>query len=167
MSDHYARLGVPPSASPEEIKRAWRDRAFQLHPDRNPGDDGASFRAVAEAYEVLSDPDRRRSYDQGRAASPEGGRPEGASAPSGWRDPSGMWRDPAARWREEWRDHGARAFQEAFVRHQQAQQEARLRELRQRAYEAEQARLEAEMGHHLGDWTRYGVMRDGSLGRRR
>lgn len=158
MSDYYARLGVSSTASPEEIKRAWRERAFQLHPDRNPGDDGASFRAVAEAYEVLSDPDRRSDYDRSRTASPPSERrPEGASTPSrsGW--------DAMAHVRAQ----AAAMHQESFLRHQRAQQEAHLRELRRRAYEAEQSRLESEMGVHLGDWTRRGVMRDGSVGRRR
>lgn len=158
MSDYYARLGVSSAASPEEIKRAWRERAFQLHPDRNPGDDGAAFRSVSEAYEVLSDPDRRADYDRSRIASPPNERrPEGASSPSwsGW--------DPMAHVRAQ----AAALQQEAFLRHQRAQQEAHLRELRRRAYEAEQVRLEAEMGLHLGDWTRRGVMRDGGVGRRR
>lgn len=165
MLDLYARLGVSSTALPEEIRRAWRERAFQLHPDRNPGDDGAAFRSVSEAYEILSDPERRADYD--RTASPlQERRPEGASSPSGWRDAPPMWRDPFSMRREAqiWRE--SRAWQEARLQ-QEAQREAHLRAQRRRAYEAEQARLEAELGVHLGDWTRCGVMRDGSVGRRR
>ena len=57
--DYYARLGVSPTASNDELRHAWRSRAFDLHPDRNPGDDGTAFRAVVEAWEVLSSPEGR------------------------------------------------------------------------------------------------------------
>ncbi len=65
--DYYQTLGVPRDADPEQIKKAFRKLARQTHPDANPGDSDAEsrFREVAEAYEVLSDPDRRRSYDRG------------------------------------------------------------------------------------------------------
>jgi molecular chaperone DnaJ len=65
MSDHYATLGVSRDASQEEIKRAYRTLARQLHPDANPGDPGAEerFKDVGRAYEVLSDPERRQRYD--------------------------------------------------------------------------------------------------------
>ena len=64
--DHYAVLGVSRQATAEEIKRAYRARARQLHPDANPDDPTAeaSFKELALAYEVLSDPDRRQRYDQ-------------------------------------------------------------------------------------------------------
>lgn len=63
--DYYKVLGVSPDASDEEIKKAFRKKAFEYHPDRNP-DDGASerFKEVNEAYEVLSDSNRRAAYDQ-------------------------------------------------------------------------------------------------------
>lgn len=63
--DYYEVLGVERSASPEEIKRAFRRLAFECHPDRN-RDDGAEerFKELNEAYEVLSDPDKRASYDR-------------------------------------------------------------------------------------------------------
>jgi curved DNA-binding protein CbpA len=63
--DHYRVLGVPRTADMPEIRRAYRRLARQHHPDRNPGPDGPrSFRALAEAYQVLGDPARRARYDQ-------------------------------------------------------------------------------------------------------
>jgi hypothetical protein len=68
--DHYARLGVRPSASAEEIRQAYRQKAQETHPDRNPDDPRAAerFRKVKEAYQVLRDPERRAQYDDVRAA---------------------------------------------------------------------------------------------------
>ncbi|WKZ83208.1 MAG: DnaJ C-terminal domain-containing protein [Acidimicrobiia bacterium] len=67
MADYYETLGVARDAGPEEIKRAFRRLARETHPDANPDDAAAEerFRAVAEAYEVLSDPQRRAAYDRG------------------------------------------------------------------------------------------------------
>jgi len=64
--DYYAILGVSRDASPEEIKRAYRRCAIKYHPDRNPGDKEAEarFKLCAEAYEVLSDPEKRARYDR-------------------------------------------------------------------------------------------------------
>ncbi|SEM65849.1 molecular chaperone DnaJ [Syntrophus gentianae] len=66
MRDYYEILQVSREASPEEIKRAYRKMALQCHPDRNPGNKEAEeiFREAAEAYEVLSNPDKRRIYDR-------------------------------------------------------------------------------------------------------
>ena len=60
--DHYATLGVPPDATTAQIKKAYRKLARQHHPDTNPGDPGAAtrFKTITEAYEVLTDPARRR-----------------------------------------------------------------------------------------------------------
>ncbi len=68
--DLYEILGVARNATPEEIKKAFRKKALQYHPDRNPGDAEAEkkFKEAAEAYEVLGNPDTRKRYDQfGRA----------------------------------------------------------------------------------------------------
>ena len=64
MSDHYATLGVARDASQDEIKRAYRKLARELHPDVNPEAEDR-FKEVAGAYEVLSDPQRRQRYDLG------------------------------------------------------------------------------------------------------
>lgn len=66
MKDYYATLGISRDASAEEIKKAYRKKALECHPDRNPGDAHAEkeFKAVSEAYEALSDENRRRIYDQ-------------------------------------------------------------------------------------------------------
>ncbi|MDR2613443.1 MAG: molecular chaperone DnaJ [Deltaproteobacteria bacterium] len=64
--DYYEVLGVSRGADAEAIKKAYRNLALKYHPDRNPGDKKAEelFKEAAEAYAVLSDPDKRRSYDQ-------------------------------------------------------------------------------------------------------
>jgi molecular chaperone DnaJ len=64
--DYYAALGVKKSASADEIKKAFRKLARKHHPDVNPGDKGAEekFKTISEAHEVLSDPKKRKIYDQ-------------------------------------------------------------------------------------------------------
>ena len=64
--DYYEVLGVEKNASADEIKKAYRKKAIQFHPDKNPGDKQAeeNFKEAAEAYDVLSDPQKRQRYDQ-------------------------------------------------------------------------------------------------------
>ncbi|MCS7081829.1 MAG: J domain-containing protein [Bacteroidetes bacterium] len=65
LEDYYAILGVPETATEEDIKRAYRKLALRYHPDRNPGNKEAEerFKKITEAYSVLSDPEKRREYD--------------------------------------------------------------------------------------------------------
>jgi molecular chaperone DnaJ len=65
--DYYEVLGVPRSAAAEDLKKAYRRRALEVHPDRNPGDPHAEerFKELTEAYAVLGDPGRRARYDAG------------------------------------------------------------------------------------------------------
>jgi curved DNA-binding protein CbpA len=66
FKDYYSVLGVSKSASAEDIKRAFRKLARKYHPDVNPGNSAAEakFKEVSEAYEVLSDTEKRQKYDQ-------------------------------------------------------------------------------------------------------
>jgi DnaJ-class molecular chaperone len=89
--DPYAVLGLTRNATEDDIRRSFRKLAKELHPDLNPGDKAAAerFKKVTAAYELLSDPERRKRYDRGEIdASGEPRRayqPHGAGGPFSWR----------------------------------------------------------------------------------
>ena len=87
--DYYTVLGVSRSASESEIKKAYRQLARQYHPDVNPGDKAAEqkFKDINEAYEVLSDAEKKAQYDQfGRVGGSPGGYPGGAAGNADFSD---------------------------------------------------------------------------------
>lgn len=81
--DHYETLGVSRGATAEELKAAFRKLASQYHPDKNPGDASAvtRFKEINEAYQVLSDPQRRSMYDRFGSRAEEPGSPFGPGGP--------------------------------------------------------------------------------------
>lgn len=83
--DFYSVLGVPRTAQPDELKKAYRKLAMKYHPDKNPGDKKAeeTFKEITEAYEVLSDPKKREMYDQYGFSSGAQGFPGGGGGFSG------------------------------------------------------------------------------------
>ena len=83
--DYYGALGVSKDASPEEIKKAYRKKALEFHPDRNPGNPKAEaqFKVISEAYEVLSDETKKRTYDQYGEAGLNGGMGGAGGFPGG------------------------------------------------------------------------------------
>jgi molecular chaperone DnaJ len=84
--DYYEVLGVGKQASADEIKKAYRKIAMQHHPDRNPGDKTAEdkFKEAAEAYEVLSSPDKKAQYDRFGHSMGNAGRPSGGGGQGGF-----------------------------------------------------------------------------------
>lgn len=86
--DYYEVLGVSKSATPEEIKKAYRQLALKYHPDRNPDDKNAEekFKEAAEAYSVLSDADKRARYDRYGFAGMNGGSASGGGFGGGFGD---------------------------------------------------------------------------------
>lgn len=70
MTDHYTTLGLSSAATLADVKKAFRQQASFWHPDKNAAADASErFRAVQQAYEVLSDPDKRQAYDDNRRRS--------------------------------------------------------------------------------------------------
>jgi len=75
LTDYYKTLGIAKGATADEIKKAYRKLAVKYHPDKNPDDNEAEkrFKEVSEAYEVLSDPNKKQMYDQYGADALKGG----------------------------------------------------------------------------------------------
>src|SRR5438876_12108083 len=81
--DYYKVLGVPESATEKDIRRAYRKLAKEHHPDANPGQEDR-FKEISAAYDVLSDPEKRKQYDEVRRLGPmAGGFGPGAGGPGG------------------------------------------------------------------------------------
>src|SRR5262245_57424093 len=108
--DYYDVLGVAKGASEEDVKKAYRKLALKYHPDRNPGDKKAeaSFKEVAEAYEVLSDDQKRARYDQfGHAA-------VGGATFQGGHPGAGGYQDPFDIFEQVFGGRGGSIFEELF-----------------------------------------------------
>src|SRR5471030_1846399 len=98
QEDYYTLLGVEKTVTAEDLKKAYRKKAVQFHPDKNPGNKEAEemFKKVSEAYEILQDADKRAAYDRyGHAAftGPGARGPGGMSGGGGFHDPFDIFRE--------------------------------------------------------------------------
>jgi molecular chaperone DnaJ len=96
QQDYYAVLGVPASATQDELKKAYRKLAAKHHPDKNPNNPKAAdtFKGISEAYQTLGDPEKRKQYDEMRRLGAFGGfgggaRSGGAGRPGSYGPPPG------------------------------------------------------------------------------
>lgn len=95
QKDYYEILGIPKSASADEIKKAYRKLAVKYHPDKNPGDKSAEekFKEISEAYEVLKDDKKKAMYDQYGHAAFQGTSSSSGSYQGGFQDPFDLFRE--------------------------------------------------------------------------
>ena len=93
--DYYEVLGVAKTATQEEIKKAYRKLAVQFHPDKNPGDKSAEekFKELGEAYDVISDEQKRAAYDRYGHAAFASGMPGAGAGGGGFHDPFDIFRE--------------------------------------------------------------------------